>query len=43
MEEIYEMVFYNLGFGVSINESLKLINRIDLESYFVAEQSNQEV
>ena len=34
LEEIEELVYYNLSFNISIEETLKGINRMDLISFF---------
>lgn len=34
LEEIEELVYYNLSFNIEIKETLKYINRLDLLNYF---------
>ena len=34
LEEIEELVFFNLSFNISIEDTLILIDRLDLKEYF---------
>ena len=34
LEEIEELVFFNLSFNISVKDTLKLIDRLDLKEYF---------
>jgi hypothetical protein len=36
LEDIYDLIYYNLSFNIPITETLKLINRIDLEDTFTS-------
>jgi hypothetical protein len=35
LDEIEELIYWNLSFNISINDTLKMIDRLDLLNYFV--------